>query len=260
MESSWAYIGGQMQGLPELNFPAFHECAAWLRSKGWNVISPAEMDQAEGIDGNDPSTFHSWSSCLKRDIHAMTQPKVTALVLLPGWTASPGANEEARTAITSGHDIYFYQPEGIYEDGWNKDKRLVAVSPEIVTFTMKAHAEQAQHDDQYMITSETIITSTTGAQKGQKAARFDLLPPKPLWKLAEHFGKGADKYAERNWEKGTAWNLNYQALMRHITKWWSGENIDEDGSEHLTAAAWHALVLMEFADTHPEMDNRPQYV
>lgn len=103
------------------------------------------------------------------------------------------------------------------------------------------------------------VNETTGAQKGVKLARFDLIPPGPLWELAEHYGKGAKKYAERNWEKGYEWSKNYQALMRHINQWWMGETVDEEtGSNHLTAVAWHAFALLEFVHKHPELDDRPK--
>ena len=103
-----------------------------------------------------------------------------------------------------------------------------------------------------------IRNQKTGGEKGQKLARFDLVPVRPLTALAEHYGRGAAKYADRNWEQGTDWSLNYAALMRHVTQWWNGEDEDADtGSHHLTAVAWHAFALLEFAVTHPELDDRP---
>ena len=102
------------------------------------------------------------------------------------------------------------------------------------------------------------VNQATGGEKGQKLARFDLVPVLPLTQLAEHYGRGAEKYADRNWERGTDWSLNYAALLRHVTEWWSGENVDsETGSHHLVAVAWHAFALLEFAQTHPELDDRP---
>lgn len=43
---------------------------------------------------------------------------------------------------------------------------------------------------------EVRVTSETGASKGSKLARFDLIPQDALWELAEHYGKGAEKYDE----------------------------------------------------------------
>jgi hypothetical protein len=106
---------------------------------------------------------------------------------------------------------------------------------------------------------ETIYTDPiTGAQKASKLARFDLVPVSPLYQLAEHYGRGAEKYADRNWELGYPWAFSFASLNRHLWKWWSGEDIDpETGSNHLVSVAWHAFALLEFVETHPELDNRP---
>lgn len=84
----------------------------------------------------------------------------------------------------------------------------------------------------------------TGGEKGSKLARFSLIPSEFLWALAEHYGRGARKYADRNWEKGYAWSLSSDALQRHLHQWLLGEDNDEEtGSHHLIAVAWHACAL-----------------
>lgn len=104
-----------------------------------------------------------------------------------------------------------------------------------------------------------VVNEATGAEKGQKLERFDLVPAVPLRKLAEHFGRGAMKYEDRNWERGYDWSLSFGALCRHLFLFWSGEDIDEEtGSPHMVAVAWHAFALTEFMDTHPELDDRPK--
>lgn len=108
------------------------------------------------------------------------------------------------------------------------------------------------------MTPEVRVVSETGGEKGQKLARFDLIPVGPLTALAEQFGAGAAKYADRNWEKGYPWSLNYAALLRHLTAFWGGEELDpETGTPHLAAVEWHAMVLLEFTRTHREFDDRP---
>lgn len=110
----------------------------------------------------------------------------------------------------------------------------------------------------HLTTEKRIINAKTGGEKGQKLARYDLVPGDALWALAEHFGRGAEKYADRNWEKGTAWSLNFAAAQRHMWEWWGGENIDDEtGSSHLIAAAWHMFALFHFMNTRPELDDRP---
>lgn len=113
-----------------------------------------------------------------------------------------------------------------------------------------------------MSKTETIITDpNTGGQKASKLARYDLIPSHVLEALAEHYGRGAQKYADRNWEKGYRWGLSFAALMRHAWAWWRGEDVDEEtGSSHMIAVAWHALALAEFQRTGKGTDDRPAWV
>ncbi|MCA1841518.1 MAG: DUF5664 domain-containing protein [Actinobacteria bacterium] len=93
-----------------------------------------------------------------------------------------------------------------------------------------------------------VVDPVTGGEKGSKLARFSLIPPIFLWHLAEHYGRGARKYADRNWERGYAWSLSVDALERHFNSWKMGESHDpETGSNHLIAVAWHACALFCFS-------------
>lgn len=111
----------------------------------------------------------------------------------------------------------------------------------------------------YTSQKETLFTEpTTGGKKCEKLARFDLLPPDILTELAEHYGKGAKKYGDRNMEKGYPWSKTYAACQRHLTQFWNGENIDaETGSLHLIAAAWHCFTMAWFLRHGAGRDDRP---
>ena len=92
-----------------------------------------------------------------------------------------------------------------------------------------------------------IVDPQSGGEKGMKKARFSLIPFDWLWALAEHYGVGATKYADRNWEKGYKWSLSLDAHSRHLNQWLMGEDNDpETGSSHLIAAAWHLVALWWF--------------
>ena len=95
---------------------------------------------------------------------------------------------------------------------------------------------------------EVIVTDPiTGGKKGQKLERFDLIPNEFERALAIHYGVGATKYEDKNWEKGYRWSLSVGALRRHLSAWLGGESIDvETGSNHLIAVAWHAIALYIF--------------
>lgn len=105
--------------------------------------------------------------------------------------------------------------------------------------------------------SEIRTVSSTGAEKGMKDERFDLIPPDALAAVARHYGIGARKYAAHNWRKGYEWSKSYAAMQRHATQFWGGEDIDEEtGSPHMAAVAFHALALLTFMVEHPEFDDR----
>ena len=83
--------------------------------------------------------------------------------------------------------------------------------------------------------------------KGVKLARFDLLPWDALWQVALVFGKGAEKYAERNWERGLDYNAIAGAIGRHAGLWIAGQRRDEEsGLSHMA----HLATLALFALAH----------
>ena len=101
----------------------------------------------------------------------------------------------------------------------------------------------------------------TGAKKGTKAARFDLLPLDAIWTLAEHYGHNCAKYPDRNWEAGGKWSLNYAALVRHLSAWWMGEDVDPMSGHkalHLVAVVWHAVALLTYQLRGLGTDDRPK--
>jgi hypothetical protein len=108
---------------------------------------------------------------------------------------------------------------------------------------------------------EFIHTEKAAEPGGRKddtgKLRYDLLPPVPLAEVAKVYTIGAQKYADRNWEKGLQWGRVYAALQRHANVWWAGERNDPaDGQHHLASVVWCALALMEYERTHPDLDDR----
>jgi len=89
--------------------------------------------------------------------------------------------------------------------------------------------------------------------------RLDLLPVDALWSTARALTYGADKYSSRNWEYGLQYSRVYGALLRHLTGWWKGEDIDpESGLNHLDHAGACMMFLQTFvAKGRDELDDRP---
>lgn len=96
-------------------------------------------------------------------------------------------------------------------------------------------------------TEVRVVDEKSGGEKGMKLQRFSLIPSEFLWQLAQHYGIGARKYADRNWERGYKWSLSEDAFMRHYQLWKMGERFDpENGQHHLISAAWHLIALFIF--------------
>jgi hypothetical protein len=87
------YLSGPMTGIEEFNFPAFHSAATDLRAKGFEVISPAEIEHP----------IQTWEACMRNDIRELMRADKVAV--LPGWEKSKGAKIEVQLASALGMDI-----------------------------------------------------------------------------------------------------------------------------------------------------------
>ena len=98
-----------------------------------------------------------------------------------------------------------------------------------------------------------------GVKFDQEKPRLDLIPPEVIEELGIVLGYGAKKYAERNWEKGMAWSRVYAAALRHILKWWEGEEIDpESGLPHISHALCNLAFLVTYCRRDIGTDDRPR--
>lgn len=107
-EVSKVYVSGPMSGIPDHNFPAFHEAAKHLRGNGYTVVSPAELDEEDvgGIPEAVEVGGLEYIEYLKRDVEHVVH--VDALVMLPGWQKSRGARFEAYIAAGLEKPVYSY--------------------------------------------------------------------------------------------------------------------------------------------------------
>lgn len=264
------YLAGPMRGYRNFNFDAFDAAARELRLYGYEIISPAEIDRELGFDEklNDLSFFEEiggMKAAMHRDFQAIMESD--GIILLPGWRESTGSRAEVFVAETTGRLVYEYREEQ-HDDGSFAGFSLVRISgsgielaspcddwptPEPVEWSPEVIGGPFVSGGEVRVRNEQ-----TGGEKGSKLARYDLIPAEPLRILAEHYGRGARKYEDRNWERGYDWSLSFAAMNRHLWSFWAGEDIDpETGSPHMAAVAWHAFLLLEFAVTHPDLDNRP---
>jgi len=104
-----------------------------------------------------------------------------------------------------------------------------------------------------------MSSNEQGIKYDQDKIRFELIPPELLIGVGEVLTFGAKKYSDRNWEKGMDWSRVYGALLRHLTAWWGGQDLDpETNKSHL----WHAGCCLTFLMTYEQRqvgkDDRPR--
>lgn len=89
------YIAGPMTGKPHHNFPAFDEAKAELEALGYEVVSPADIDRAFGITGDEtPGTI---PARLILEVMLVEMREIWTckhIVLIDGWENSSGSASE----------------------------------------------------------------------------------------------------------------------------------------------------------------------
>jgi len=102
------YLAGPMTGIKGFNIPAFDAMALRLRKAGFEVVSPAELDNptirsislgsADGAIATLETHGATWGDFLARDIELIADDGIEAVVVLPGWEKSRGARLETFVA------------------------------------------------------------------------------------------------------------------------------------------------------------------
>jgi hypothetical protein len=99
----------------------------------------------------------------------------------------------------------------------------------------------------------------TGSQRDtrENKGRFDLISPIALIRLARVYEKGAEKYDDRNWERGQPISRYLDSAIRHLVCYQLGMR-DED---HLGQAAWNAFAAMHTEEVGAaELNDLPIYL
>ena len=98
-----------------------------------------------------------------------------------------------------------------------------------------------------------------GLRFNQGKLRFDLVHPFAHEQMVKVLTKGAEKYTERNWEKGMTWSNVIASLKRHLQAIESGEDFDpETGLLHAAHVACNAHFLTAYYKIYPQGDDRVQ--
>lgn len=94
---------------------------------------------------------------------------------------------------------------------------------------------------------------------GIKKAPLSTVPANVMFEVGLALLEGARKYGRHNYRAiGVRASVYYDALMRHITSWWEGEDIDKDsGLSHITKAIACLVVLRDAMMNEKWNDDRP---
>lgn len=88
-------------------------------------------------------------------------------------------------------------------------------------------------------------------------SRIDLIAPEMMFGIGQVLAYGAQKYAERNWEKGMSWGRVFASMMRHMWAFWRGEETDaETGFSHLWLAGCNMMFLIAYSERGVGRDDR----
>ena len=90
---------------------------------------------------------------------------------------------------------------------------------------------------------------STGSRRDTQEGkpRFDLISVHGLRRLADHLAKGAEKYGERNWEKGQPISRFYASAFRHLIAWAEGEETED----HLAAVLFNIMAIIHMNEIYP---------
>jgi hypothetical protein len=212
------YLAGPMRGIPHFNFPAFHSAAEYLREQGYDVVSPAEMDQGDPLLSAaiaaagppwDNVPGYTFMDFMLRDLRALDG--VEGIVLLPGWGASRGAHVELAYARATGKIVMTYHPYAAY-------------GARTVTLDDGALGPSPSTDAGGM---QTFATGATRSASDDKLDYEGFLSPIVLRRYAQYMHanrvqRDGRLRASDNWQKGMPRENYRKSMIRHLMDFWIG--------------------------------------
>lgn len=103
------YVAGPMTGYDDFNFPLFDMASKEARSRGYQVVSPADIDRQHGLTGKSPADHIDLCPIIIRDVEALVD--CDGMLLLPGWENSRGAVAEVSVALWRKDFEFFTYPD-----------------------------------------------------------------------------------------------------------------------------------------------------
>lgn len=121
------------------------------------------------------------------------------------------------------------------------------------------HVKANQEAEECFKSIKNDLDSEKALRYNQGKLPMHLVPPSAIKAIASVLEYGANKYTERNWEKGANYSVPYASLMRHLLAFWSGEDNDpESGLPHTYHILMNAAMLVEYEQLDKSLDDRPR--
>ena len=106
--------------------------------------------------------------------------------------------------------------------------------------------------------AEIVEPKHKGLRFNTGKKRFDLVHAWAHEQMVDVLTVGANKYAERNWERGMAWSNVIASLKRHLNAIEKGEDFDPETTLlHAAHIACNAHFLTAYYKIYPQGDDRP---
>jgi Domain of unknown function (DUF5664) len=109
--------------------------------------------------------------------------------------------------------------------------------------------------------SGMFVASTGGLRDNKGKPKLSSVPSSLDIAVAKVIFKssteGGGKYPMHNWRKGLPWTGVADSALRHIRDFLDGKDLDKESGLHtLYHATTNLAFLIEYLETHPEMDDR----
>lgn len=98
---------------------------------------------------------------------------------------------------------------------------------------------------------------TKGVKYDEGKPRLELIPPEAIIGVGKVLGFGANKYGDRNWQKGIKVTRLVGSLLRHLMAFLAGvDNDKESGLPHIDHAVCNAMMIKWMLVNKPDQDDR----
>ena len=123
------YLIGKMRGEPHWGFPAFDAAKERLVERGFDVVSPADLDRAAGFDGTaDVLPENFLCDAMARDLAALIE--CDGVALLPRWEKSELGKVEVHLALKLNKRVVDAATGGFILPSEAMDRLVKAMGPE----------------------------------------------------------------------------------------------------------------------------------